>query len=459
MTNSFLRFLVVSLAAASLLLTAGAVQSQETKDTATAINSDEVSFDENASTPDLLESAREMFLADNYVLAEMLYKSVLVREPNHLDAMLELAIVYEAMGKLEYARGLLTRAALLKPGDNEIMRRGNDIAKKLGASLEDEIDMLLEQEQFEAAVPKLSVLLTTQPENAELYYKRAQCHLALGNPASAVEDVGRALDLRSDDRYFQLKGKALALQNRLEIRTLTAEAKRSILSGTQEGREKAIAAVSSVLELDPDNVWAQEAFRDLTEKHAAAEAAAPKNKLTAFWHNVQDASGPVAGTFVAFATFVEANLWMLLAVLAVLLIFNSPLTRFLMRGVGPDQLLGGQTERFSLTEIMMLIHSHNATGALRVRGDSNGEIFFHNGEITHAKTSRLAGEDALRALVQSSEGSFVFTESDIPAERTIHAPLTLVLMELPSRPATYSMQEQGPRVEGSRIKALLDAKQ
>ena len=60
-------------------------------------------FSRDASTDELLESAREMFIADNYRLAEMLYKTVLVRDPNHLDAMLELSVVYEKMGKLQHA--------------------------------------------------------------------------------------------------------------------------------------------------------------------------------------------------------------------------------------------------------------------------------------------------------------------------------------------------------------------
>ncbi|MEG4405174.1 tetratricopeptide repeat protein [Microcoleus sp. MON2_D5] len=43
-----------------------------------------------------------------------------------------------------------------------------------------------------------------QPDRAEAFCQRAQVHAKLGNPASAVEDIARALQLEPDNREFRL---------------------------------------------------------------------------------------------------------------------------------------------------------------------------------------------------------------------------------------------------------------
>jgi len=467
MVKRSLWFLVVPLAVllavmAAVPCEAGPAGAQDgVADGSVVADSDTLIFDENATAAELLDSAREMFMADNYALAEMLYKGVLVRDANNVDAMLELAIVYETIGKLEYARGLLTRASLLKPDDPEISRRNNEIVQKLGVSLEREIDELLAAGKADLAIPKLSVLLTTQPENAELYYKRAQCHLALGNPQSAIDDVDKALALRSDDRYFQLKSEAVSIVNAREIKRLVALARKQMAAGDARSLKAAVKTVGRILELEPENVWARGIWQQLTAADIDPKAATSA-QLAEVWKKTREFREPVAVALNWAAGMLDGQVWTLTAILVVLLIFNSPLTRALLRGFTPQHLLSGRVERFSMSELLLLIHSHNATGVMRVRGKIKGDVYFSNGEITHCKASKLEGEDALQELLRCQEGSFVFCESSIPAKKTVHSPLSLILMELPTQPVTYptySMQSDQPRVQSSRFRTLLDSKE
>jgi len=74
-----------------ILVAPAALRAQDTQQHpySTPADSVELVIDEGAPISKLLESAREMFIADNYALSEMLYKGVLIREPNNLSAMLE----------------------------------------------------------------------------------------------------------------------------------------------------------------------------------------------------------------------------------------------------------------------------------------------------------------------------------------------------------------------------------
>ncbi len=423
-------------------------------------------FDTTATADELVESAREMFLADNYPLAEMLYKAALIREPNHLSAMLELAIIYEATDKLQYARGLLTRALILKPYDQEIIDRSNDVAQKLSAYLEADIDSLLARNAYTEALPKLSVLLTTQPENADLHYRKARCHLALDDPDGAVAEIEKALVLVKEDRYFALRTDALAIKKKSEIGKLAREARVLMESGTTGDRNQVLALLSKILARDPDHDWARQQFLMLTEGGAQPGAPAmggdDPNRFTAF---VKAGAARVSGVADGVVHTLRRHLNVLLLALAVLVIFGSPLTYMIVRGFEPHQSLSGRLNQFKIRDVLTMINSQGRTGVLRIYADSGkGRVYFESGEVHHCTCGDTEGADALRKIVETaSDGHFVFTKPPRSVPTTIETPLSIILVDLEEReksinPTNPQSPPTSTHKKKSKMKALLESK-
>ncbi len=407
-----------------------------------------------------------MFLADNYVLSEMLYKAVLVREPNHLSAMLELAIVYEATGRLQYARGLLTRASIQKPYDQQIIDRNNDVAKRMSRSLETEIDSLLSAGAFDMALPKLSVLLTTQPENAELYFEKARCHLKLGNPEAALSEIEKAVKLQKDDRFHALRIEALTLKNNKEIRTLSREVRRLMPAHRPEDRDRALALISQILARDPEHGWAKRQFVALTGgRNDGAQPERTESRWTGVRTAIVSETRRAVGIAASVGDVLNRHLDVLLFVLVALIIFSSPLTFMIIRGFSPRQSLSGRFNQFNIHEVLSMIHSQNRTGVLRIHaGSAKGRLYFNDGEIYHCTGGGLEGRDAIRHLIENAkDGHFVFTRSTGTSRKTVDAPISLILMDLPER--RQSIEKAPPKTGGpvhppkkSRMKALLENK-
>ncbi|UCH84789.1 MAG: DUF4388 domain-containing protein, partial [Candidatus Latescibacterota bacterium] len=396
----------------------------------------DIEFDRTASTDELLESAREMFLADNYVLAEMLYKSILVRDPNHLFAMQELAIVYEATGKLQYAQGLLSRAATLKPYDQEIINKNNRVTKKLSKSLAAEIDSLIAETAYDMALPKLAVLLTTQPENADLYYKKALCHFELDDPVNTRVAIDKAIELRNDPRYYDLRSQAHSLSLDGDIGALAREVRACMITGNEADRDRARALVSRILELDPDNEWGQRYFLALTTGAKGIPSPTAKDANRSGFDRLATRVGPTVGVTVrAVSDTLNSHLDVLLYILIALIIFGSPLTFMVVRGFSPRQSLSGQLNQFNIREILAVIQSQNRTGVLKIKSSgASGRVFFGSGEVYHCTCGRRHGRDALKHLIERAvDGYFVFNNSKRKFRTSINVPLSLILMDLPAR--------------------------
>ena len=423
-------------------------------------------FDTTASADELLESAREMFLADNYPLAEMLYKAALIREPNHLSAMLELAIIYEATNKLQYARGLLTRALILKPYDEEIITRNNEVARRLSTTLKADVDSLLARQAYAEALPKLSVLLTTQPENAELHFHKAQCHLALYDADGAFSEIEKAILLRKNDRYFAFRTQTLTIKKNREIAELTREARTLMISGTPDDRNQVLALISRILAYDPDHVWARRQFLMLTEGGGQpGTPAAGEDEPGRFAGFVGAASARVSGLAMGILGTLNRHLNVLLLAFAVLIIFGSPLTYMIVRGFEPHQSLSGRLSQFSIRDVLSMVNLQGRTGVLRVYADSaKGRVYFNSGEIQHCTCDNLKGMDALKKIIDTAaDGHFVFTKPPRSVPTTIETPLSLVLLDLAERekktgtklPQSSSAVRQKKK---SKMKALLESK-
>ncbi|MFQ5511733.1 MAG: DUF4388 domain-containing protein [Candidatus Krumholzibacteriia bacterium] len=418
-------------------------------------------LDPETSTRDLLQRARDFAALGDDAGAEMVYKAILIREPEHVSAMVELALIYENNGKLLYAMGLLTRASLAKPYDAAIIDRHHQIVTKLSLQLRAEVDSLLAQGAYDLAIPKLASLLTTEPENPELYYRKAQCHLQLGRPDVALAEIEKALNLRKAQMYFELQEAAAAAVRDGEIRDLVGRAEVLLPAVTPSGKEEVLGYLARILELDPDHEWARGHFDSLTASGEKKERSRVTSHLAAFGARISGVVRRIGRGALDLLRVLYRHLEFLLMILLVFFILNSPFTHMLVRGFSPRQSLAGQLGQFTIHEVLTLLNTHQSTGALRLKTPAiKGHIYFEDGEVYHCKCKRKTGRKALQQLLENAgEGFFVFTEAAGANQKTIDTPLSLILMELPER--TQSVTSKSilqKKKRKSRMKTLLGSK-
>ena len=432
--------------------------------------------DTTAATGDLVAAAREMFLADNYELAELLYKCILRRDPAHLSAILELSVVYETMGRLQYAKGLITRAEILRPDDIAIQERSAELSRKLTATLRNEVDSLITAGAYGAALPKLSMLLGARPDDSELLYTKARCYLALRDAEGALYEIEKAIRIEDDPRFAALQAEARSLSARRGVSTLEREAKNLLETGRDADRDRALAIVSEILSRNPDHKWARKQFIEMTggatDSGAVVAARGAKEGGKSLSARAAGAAAFVgrlaagaAGAARSVKGWAEPYLSLLAALLLLVVVFRSPLTSVIVRGIEPRHILSGQLGPIDINAVFSIIHAQGGRGVLHVRsGSTRGKVYFVDGEIYHCRTGKLEGREAVRRLLaQTREGHFVLTKLPRSYKKTIDVPFSLVLMDLGEKSflETPSGRAGGASsaVPGkSRMKSLLENK-
>ncbi|MHC5058567.1 MAG: response regulator [Planctomycetota bacterium] len=92
--------------------------------------------------------------------------------------------------------------------------------------------------------------------------------------------------------------------------------------------------------------------------------------------------------------------------------------------------LSGKLSTVALSEIVQTLHTSRKTGTLRVEGGGfEGEIYFADGDVRHARTGALMNERAFYRLVTWTEGTFTFEVGDRAVECGIFRPTMSLLME------------------------------
>ena len=90
----------------------------------------------------------------------------------------------------------------------------------------------------------------------------------------------------------------------------------------------------------------------------------------------------------------------------------------------------GSLAELPLTDILQLVAVSSKTGVLVLRnGEARGEIHVDRGQIAHAATAALAGEQAFYELGRWAAGEFDFSQDAPIAARTIDKSNTNLLME------------------------------
>lgn len=94
----------------------------------------------------------------------------------------------------------------------------------------------------------------------------------------------------------------------------------------------------------------------------------------------------------------------------------------------------GSLEELPLPDIIQLVSVSGKTGVFELsRDDAEGRIYLEDGQIVHAQTSELSGDEAVYELAIWPEGEFVFTPGEDPPQRTIEKSNTNLLMEAARR--------------------------
>ena len=418
---------------------------------------EEQPFDDTTTIKELFDLARGGFGLDNFDLAETCYREILIRETANLQAMLELANVYERGGKLEYALGLLGRAVKLAPNNQDIANRQRTVEKVLALVLDEEIDDLMESGQYESAIAKIVLRISIGPETGGLIYKKALCLTETGQLDAAMTEVEAAISIAPDERYHNLRNRVSALQTAFRVEDLQTRVAKLISESGDSQHEAALNLLGQILKLDPDNEWARGTFVELSGVPIAKDTSADSSVNGRIMAGVD--------TLVSVArrsmSFLLGNLALILGFLAVVLVFRSPLTLALQRQFTRQPLLSGQLSRFSLTEILLMLNAEPHTGILTVKCDGcRGKVYFDSGEPRHCVVGKLDGSEALIHLINNAEvGYFAFSEGALSVEHSIEIPLSLILIEQVKTVSGSGASVPRPRnVRKSKMKELLDAR-
>lgn len=368
----------------------------------------------------LLEEARDAVQRHDFVIAEALYQTVLLRERQNMHAILELAEVYEKTGKLEYARGLLLRASMLRPHDEKIIEKIREISELLSSVLKEEVDSLISRKQCELALPKLSMLLTIEPENPDLYFKKAVCYLAVGKPKTALICIDDALRLQKDVEYFNLHAEITKRIKQNEIDELVESARSLLRNDSPSNRERALQTIGEILQIDPEHAWAKQSFVILSKGEAPSIQLIEQGAAES--GEIDESGGRIQKRFLSFSNippiFRDRHMLTLLAVaVAALVLVISTFARLKRKPHACP--LSGRFSHFSLREILDLIKATSRTGVLRINSKfTNGEIYFSDGEMCHCKTGKLTGAQAFSVLISKIRaGSFHFLDCAPPIKQ------------------------------------------
>lgn len=405
-----------------------------------------------------MDMGRAAVYTSRFALAEVYYQEVLLRAPDDVEAMCELAALYRRTGKLEYARGLLIRAGSLAPYRDDIPEMRRRVEEELRVTLARHVDSLMTASSYDIALPRLSLLLTIDPDDARLYAQKARCLAALGQRDAALSSVDLALAKDPRDEYHRLRDQISSQDEQRQISDLEESAKR-LLESNQWMRDEAADVLQAILVRDPSNEWAREQFRALS----SAPARTPRVSSPPASRQVLDAAREV---LPGVARSLERHLGAIVALVIALIVFRSPLARALARRIHDGSPLSGDLSTVGVVEALRLVNASALTGVLVFRAPEGvARVYFETGDPIHCQGFEREGMDALAYLVKHvDEGTFEMKNRKVQVSRTVDQPLDLILAGGPTSDAERGAAAQRNRArreagrKKSRMSELLETK-
>lgn len=419
---------------------------------------DEALFDATTTHAELMEMGRAAVNLSQFNLAEIYYQEVLLRSPEDVEAMCELAALYQRTGRLEYARGLLLRAGSLVPDRDDIVEARQRIDQELRVLLAHQVDSLMAASQFASALPRLSLLLSIDPGNARYHAAKARCLAAVGESDAALSSVDLALAKDPREEYQRLRGEISAQHEERRIAELETSAKR-LLASKEWMRGEAADVLQAILAQDPSNEWAREQFRALSGQPVAQPPIPPPPMP----RQIFDAAREV---FPGVARWLERHLGAIVILIAVGLVFRSPLARALVKRAHDPSPLSGDLATIDVAEALRLVNASALTGVLVIRApEGTARVYFDSGDPVHCEAFGHQGQEAIAYLTQHvEEGTFSMKNGRVKQRRTIEQPLDLILaggVTTANERHAAARRNRARREEGrkkSRMAELLETK-
>ncbi|HEX5132296.1 MAG TPA: tetratricopeptide repeat protein [Candidatus Krumholzibacteria bacterium] len=411
--------------------------------------SNEALFDSTTTRAELLEMGRAAVTLTQYPLAEVYYREILLRNPSDVTAMWELAAMYRRSGRLEYARGLLTRAGALQPGRNDINEARREVERDLFRQVTGEVDSLMAAGRYTSALPRLGVLLSIDGENADVLANKARCLAAIGEHDAALSNIKLAIVKDPRDEFFRLRDEYSLAVERHRIDDLEDSARRLLASGDWV-REEASDVLQALLAQDPSNEWAREQFRLLSE--GATPPPLPSDPPAP--RQVVEAVREVAP---GFAAVLDHHLPLIVAFLVVLLLFGSPLSRALAARAHRPSRFAGELSSIDVADVLRAAHGAGLSGVIRLHtAEGNAKIHFEDGEPIHCTGFGRSGLDALTYIVREvCDGRFEHRSHRGKVGHTIEQPLAVILANGVSDPGVAPTARTRKK---SRMSELLETK-
>lgn len=111
--------------------------------------------------------------------------------------------------------------------------------------------------------------------------------------------------------------------------------------------------------------------------------------------------------------------------------------------------LWGNLKDFSLPDVIQLVGFGRKSGVLSVaHSGGHSQLYFSSGNVIHAVSNDIEGEDAVYALFRVEEGEFRFQADASPPTQTIFMDPTNLVMEA-ARLLDESSRENGSDLPGS----------
>jgi len=383
----------------------------------------ETLFDATTTRAELMEMGRAAVNLSHFTLAEIYYQEVLLRSPEDVEAMCELAALYHRTGRLEYARGLLMRAGSLVPERDDIPETRRRIEQELRALLAHQADSLMAASQFAAALPRVSLLLSIDPDNARYHAAKARCLAAIGESDAALSSIDLALAKDPREEYQRLRAEISAQHEERRIADLESSAKR-LLESNEWMRDEAADVLQAILAQDPSNQWAREQFRALSGQPVAP----PPVVTPPVPRQIFDAAREV---LPGVARRLERHLTAIIVLIAVVLVFRSPLARALVKRAHDPSPLSGDLATIDVAEALRLVNASALTGVLVIRSpEGTARVYFDSGDPVHCEAFGRDGMEAIVYLAKHvEEGTFAMKNGRIKSQRTIDQPLDLILAD------------------------------
>jgi hypothetical protein len=409
----------------------------------------EALFDSTTTRGELLEMGRAAVTLEQFALAEIYYREILLRNPADVTVMWELSAMYRRIGRLEYARGLLTRAGARQPGRNDINEARREVERDLFAAVSVEVVSLNAAGKYEGALPRLAVLLSIDSENATMRAHKARCLSAIGENDAALSNIQLAIAKDPRNEFYKMRDQIAQDVEKHRIAELESSAQRLLQSGDWV-REEASDVLQALLAQDPSNQWAREQFRALSE--GAAPPPLPSDPPAP--RQVMDAVRDVAPDFMAL---LNKHLPLLLGFFAFIFFLRSPVARALASGIRRPTLFAGDLASIDVADVLRVAHGSALTGAVVLKTpDGTAWVYFEQGEPVHATGFGLEGMDALTWIVREVHaGSFAYRSVRSMPQATIDQPLALVLADGVSSPGGKPERRKRKK---SRMSELLDSK-